>query len=169
MKKNSGFTLIEVLITSALIVIVMAVGVPSMSEFIKNDRLATQINTLVGHLALARSSAVSRHQQVIVCASNDQATCSSADWADGWIVFVDVDASGAFSAGDELLRAQEALSGNNTLVSTTGAVVTYDNRGFAPASTGSFALCDDRGLPHMKSISISNTGRVHKGGGASCT
>ena len=169
MKKNSGFTLLEVLITTVLIAIVMAIGVPSMSEFIKNDRLATQINTLVGHLALARSTAVSRHQQVIVCASNDQATCSSADWADGWIVFVDVDASGGISVGDELLRAQEALTGNNTLVSTAGTVVTYDNRGFAPASTGSFALCDDRGAPHMKSITISNTGRVRKGGGASCT
>ena len=169
MKKNSGFTLIEVLITAALITIVMAVGVPSMSEFIKNDRLATQINTLVGHLALARSTAVSRHQQVIVCASNDQATCSSADWADGWIVFVDVDASGDISAGDELLRAQVALTGDNTLASTAGAVVTYDNRGFAPDSTGSFALCDDRGAAKMKSITIANTGRVRRGGGASCT
>ncbi len=169
MKKNSGFTLVEALITTALIAIVMAIGVPSMSEFIKNDRLSTQINTLVGHLALARSTAVSRHQQVIICASNDQATCSSADWADGWIVFVDADASGGFTAGDELLRAQEALTGNNTLVSSAGTVVTYDNRGFAPASTGSFALCDDRGAPHMKSITISNTGRVRRGGGASCT
>ncbi len=169
MKKNSGFTLLELLITTALIAIVMAIGVPSMSEFIKNDRLATQINTLVGHLALARSAAVSRHQQVIICASNDQATCSSADWADGWIVFVDVDASGGFSAGDEMLRAQQALEGTSTLVSSAGAVVTYDNRGFAPASTGSFALCDDRGATHMKSITISNTGRVRRGGGASCT
>ncbi len=169
MKKNSGFTLLEILITTALIALVMAIGVPSMSEFIKNDRLATQINTLVGHLALARSAAVSRHQSVIVCASNDQASCSSTDWADGWIVFVDVDASGAFSAGDELLRVQQPLGGGNTLVSDAGAVVTYDNRGFAPNSTGSFKLCDERGTAHMKSITISNTGRVRQGGGASCT
>lgn len=169
MKKNSGFTLIELLISVALIAVVMAIGVPSMSEFIKNDRLATQINTLVGHLALARSSAVSLHQPVIVCASSDQASCSSVNWADGWIVFVDADASGGFSLGDELLRAQQPLEGGNTLVSSTGAVVTYDNRGFAPNSTGSFALCDERGATYMKSITISNTGRVRKGGGASCT
>ena len=168
MKKNSGFTLIEVLITALLIAIVMAVGVPSMSEFIKNDRLATQINTLVGHLSLARSTAVSRHQPVVVCASNDQATCSSIDWADGWIVFVDADASGDVSLGDELLRVQQALEGDNTLDSTAGDIVIYDNRGFAPDSTGVFALCDDRGDAHMKSITISNTGRVRQGGGASC-
>ncbi len=169
MKKNSGFTLTEILITVGLITIVMAIGIPSMNEFIKNDRLATQINLLVGHLALARSTAVSRHQPVIICASNDGATCSSVDWADGWIVFVDVDASGGLSAGDEMLRSQAALEGNNTLASSAGAVVTYDNRGFAPNSTGSFALCDDRGATHMKSITISTTGRVRRGGGASCT
>ena len=84
-------------------------------------------------------------------------------------MFVDVDASGGFTAGDELLRAQEALGGSSTLVSGAGAVVTYDNRGFAPDSTGSFSLCDDRGAAHIKSISISNTGRVRQGGSSSCT
>ena len=145
MKKNSGFTLLELLITLVLVSIVMAIGLPSMRDFIKNDRLSTQINTLVGHLAYARSEAVTRHLPVVVCASNNQSSCSSNNWADGWIIFTDVDNSGDVSAGEEVLRAQQLLSGNNTLVSTTGSSVVYDNRGFAPTSTGSFSLCDDRG------------------------
>ncbi|MDH3759932.1 MAG: GspH/FimT family protein [Gammaproteobacteria bacterium] len=168
MKKNSGFTLLELLITLVLVSIVMAIGLPSMRDFIKNDRLSTQINTLVGHLAYARSEAVTRHLPVVVCASNNQSSCSSNNWADGWIIFTDVDNSGDVSAGEEVLRAQQLLSGNNTLVSTTGSSVVYDNRGFAPTSTGSFSLCDDRGAVHIKSITISNTGRVRKGGSASC-
>lgn len=170
MKKNSGFTLFELMITMMLIALVMAIGIPSMRDFIKNDRLVTQINTLVGQLAYARSEAVTRHVPVVICASNGNLdSCSSANWAEGWILFVDADSSSDFSAGDEMLRQQQPLPSGATLTSSMGFVVTYDSRGFAPGSAGSFSLCDDRKEAHLKSISISNTGRVRKGGSLSCT
>ena len=168
MKKHSAFTLLEMLVTLLMISVLLAIGVPAMRDFVKNDRLSTQINTLIGHLALARSEAVKRHLPVVICASTNQATCNSADWADGWIVFADLDGNSDFSAGDEMLRQKTALDGSMTLNSTAGAIVNYDFRGFAPASNGVFALCDDRGDAHVKSISISNTGRVRQGGSSTC-
>lgn len=169
MKQQTGFTLNELVITVALVGIVTAIGLPAMGEFVKNDRLTTQINVLVGHLAMARSQAVTLHLPVTVCASKNQSTCSSADWADGWIIYVDADSSGTLTVGDEVLRAQQALAGENRLSSTTGSAVTFDDRGFAPNGAGSFSLCDDRGTAHMKAISISITGRVRRGGSTSCT
>ena len=74
MKKNSGFTLLELLLTLALIGIVTAFAVPSMTEFSKNDRLTTNINSMIGHLAYARSEAVKRSVQVAMCVSNDTDT-----------------------------------------------------------------------------------------------
>ena len=168
MEKNSGFTLLELLITVTLISLVMAIGIPSMSDFIKNDRLVTQINTMVGHLAYARSEAVTRHQPVVICASSNLTSCSSNNWAEGWILFVDTDNNSDFSAGEDMLRQQQALSGGVTFTSSVGSVVTYDQRGFAPNSIGTFSLCDDRGTTKMKSISISATGRVRQGGSSSC-
>ena len=168
MNNQNGFSLTELLVTTTMISILSGIGVPSMSEFVKNERLTTQINTLVGHLALARSQAVTLAQPVSVCASSDLATCSSNDWADGWLVYVDADTSGDFSNGDELLRVHEALSGNSTLSSTAGSAITFDDRGFVPGSAGSFSLCDNRGVGYLKSITISNTGRVRRGGSASC-
>ena len=58
MRKESGFTLIELLVTVAIAGLVMAFAIPAMGTFVKNERLTTQINTLVGHLAYARSEAV---------------------------------------------------------------------------------------------------------------
>jgi len=168
MDKQSGFTLTELFITTALVAMVTAIGVPSMASFVNGDRLTTQINSLVGHLALARSQAMTLQSPVTVCASSDQQTCSSSDWSTGWVVFVDADSSGNFSPGDELLRAHEALEGTSQLTSSLGSRVVFDDRGFSPDTTGNFSLCDERGVEYLKSISISQTGRVRKGGSASC-
>lgn len=161
MKKKSGFTLLELIITIALISIVTALAIPSMRAFSKNDRLTTNINTMIGHLAYARSEAVKRSAQVSICVSSDAANCTGGNWEDGWIVYVDSDGDDAFnSASEEILRANQALDGNNTLTPTGYAnQVTYDNRGYVTA-TGSFLLCDDRSGDFGKTISISNTGRV---------
>ena len=169
MKKNSGFTLLELLITVALISIVMAIAIPSMTTFTQNDRLTTNINTLIGHLAYARSEAVKRSQQVSICVSNDTATCTAGNWQDGWIVYIDADGSNTFTAGEEVLRAQQALDGANTLTTAIGTQVTYDYRGFVTvASVGSFLLCDARSGAFGKTIRISTTGRVRVEDGSAC-
>ena len=169
MKKHPGFTIVELMVVVAIAGLVMAFAIPAMGNFIKNERLVTQINTLVGHLAYARSEAVTRRQQVILCASSNSTSCLGADWAAGWILFIDADNSSTFTANEVILRAKATLEGSNTLVSSTGSMIIYDNRGFSPNSNGVFSLCDDRGAAHVKSISITNTGRVRRGGSASCT
>ncbi len=171
MKMKSGFTLLEMLIVIAVIATVVAIGVPAMGTFIQNDRLTTQINTLVGHLSLARSEAVKRAQGVAVCVSNNTTSCTGTNnWAQGWIVYVDVNGNGARDGGEEILRVKQALEGGNTLKpATIGSQVTYDYRGFASgASVGSFSLCDSRGATYGKAIAISNTGRVRKESSVSC-
>ena len=173
MKKHSGFTLLELMVTVAIAGIVMAFAVPALETFVKNDRLTTQINSLVSHLSYARNEAVTRSQQVGLCASDDSSSatpsCSGNDWADGWILFVDLDGDSGFTVGETVLRVKTTLEGNNTLSSSSGNLIIYDYRGFTPnLANATFSLCDDRGVTEMKSISISNTGRVQQGGGAAC-
>ena len=55
MKKNSGFTLLELIMVMALIAVVMSFAIPSMQSFTQNNRLTTNINVLIGHLAYERA------------------------------------------------------------------------------------------------------------------
>ena len=169
MKKFSGYTLLEVLVVLAIVAILMAVAAPGLSNFIQNDRLVTQINTLTGHMAYARSEAVKRSQQVAVCVSSNGTSCTGGtNWETGWIIYVDEDNGGSFTAGEEILRAHETLEGNNTLTpGGIGTEVTYDYRGYVTAaSVGTFTLCDSRS--EGRAIAISTTGRVRKEGTFTC-
>jgi len=167
MKKNSGFTLLELIITVALISIVTAFAIPSMTTFSQNDRLTTNINTLVGHLGLARSESVKRSQQVSICASSDNSTCTG-NWEDGWLVYADTNNDGSLNGTDEILRVQQALgNGNNMTPTGIGTQVTYDNRGFVTAG-GSFLLCDYRPGDFGKTLTITNTGRVRTEANSTC-
>jgi type IV fimbrial biogenesis protein FimT len=167
-RRDDGFTLVELLVTLALAAILMGFAVPSMISFVKNDRLVTQINTLTGDLAYARSESVLRHEAIVVCASNNQTGCNSSNWANGWIVFVDDNNDGGKASTEEMLRQNQGFPGDSKLSASMGKSVVFNRRGFAPDSVGSFVLCDDRGDAHVKSISISATGRVSRGTATSC-
>ncbi|MCP4390002.1 MAG: prepilin-type N-terminal cleavage/methylation domain-containing protein [Gammaproteobacteria bacterium] len=166
MKKNSGFNLLELVIVLALVAIVVSIAIPSMRTFSQNDRLITNINSMVGHLAYARSEAVKRSQQVSVCVSSDSQdavpSCTGGSWEDGWVVYIDADANGTFDSGnDTVIKTHAPLVGNNTLSAAgVGTQITYNNRGFLASNTGSLVLCDDRSGNFGKTLSLSPIGRV---------
>ena len=89
---SKGFTLIEVLTIMLVVAILASVGIPSMSRMLEGNRLSANTNRLVSSLYAARSEAVKRNIEVVVCTRNVVGTaCGDAttNWKDGWIVYVD--------------------------------------------------------------------------------
>lgn len=70
-KKNSGFTLIEILITISIILLIAAVAVPNLKRFTSGQQLDEAASNLVQVLRLAQSSAYSS-----VRCSNEQPSSS---------------------------------------------------------------------------------------------
>ncbi len=165
--QHQGFTLLELIITIGIVGITMAFAIPGMGIFVKNERLTSSTNSLLTDLMLARSKAVERNQPVIICASSDQASCTGGSFEDGWIVTVDTDSDGT---GDQIIKVQQAITGNISYKQAGLSSVTFDNRGFLPtdANTGTISICDDRGNDHAKTISLSPTGRASRGADPSC-
>lgn len=86
---NSGFTLIELMITVAVLALVVTVAIPSFEGQIRNNRSVAQAENLVIALNMARSEAVKRARRVSVCPSTNGNSCNTTNWRDGWIVFLD--------------------------------------------------------------------------------
>jgi len=131
MKRKNGFTLVELLIAIVVVTLLLAMSVPAMQEFFKNNRLSAQANDILLALQIARTEAVKRGSGSVVCASTDQATCSGdTDWSTGWIVFSDLDQEGDLEPGtgnclateDCVLRVNDALSGKNSVTANTSQI-----------------------------------------------
>lgn len=105
MKTETGFTLVELMVTLAAGIIILAIGVPAFMSALSSNQAAGYANDLVGAMRLARSEAVKRAASVTICASNtDQTGCSGNAWNNGWIVFTDDNANGQHDAGEEIHR-----------------------------------------------------------------
>lgn len=96
---SGGFSLVELMVTVAVLAILSAVAVPSMTGLINANRLSSASSELVAAVQFARSEAVRRNVRVKLCGTADGATCSKAAAWSGWLV---VDESGA---KPEVLRA----------------------------------------------------------------
>jgi len=122
MESENGFTLVELLITIVVVSILLATGVPSFMEFIKNNRLSTQANDLVISIQVARSEAVKRGTGSVICASTDQATCSASDdWTTGWIVFSDIGQDGSVDLDADSDGDEDCLT-DDCVIRTSGSI-----------------------------------------------
>lgn len=154
-----GFTLLELMITIAIVAILATIAVPSFNEAALGSKLNSTANSFVASAHLARSEAIKRNDPVTVCASADGENCGDT-WNSGWIVL----------AGGKAIYAQPALP-NGFSLTGNAATLTFQPSGLA-ANSVDLTLC--RFAPSVggqrRLISVSTTGRpsVQKDQVASC-
>jgi type IV fimbrial biogenesis protein FimT len=133
------------LVTVMLIIgILTAIGTPTFKYVTASNRIAGEVNALLGDMQFARSQAIKQGQSVTVCTSNDSATCAGATantWQSGWIIFLDPNGNHVVDSGEAVLRVQPAFTGGDTFVGPSTpsyAYATFNRMGYAP--TGSVAV-----------------------------
>lgn len=87
-KKQNAFTLLELMVTVAVIGILTAIAAPSFKTMIANNRSATIAQELMDAINLARAEAIKRGKRVSICASSNGTSCTGT-WNNGWIIFDD--------------------------------------------------------------------------------
>jgi type IV fimbrial biogenesis protein FimT len=168
--KSGGFTLPELVITMGIIAIVLTTAVPSVSSMIKDNRLATQLNSIVTHIHVARAEAVKRDVRVIMCrSSSPNATtpsCGGSEkvWTDGYIVFADDGnySNNWYDSGTDtlLLRGQPAASGVTILTSSSwDHYLEFNSDGsINDDAVAVMSLCDDRKSDNGRQIQVALSG-----------
>ncbi|MGH8520208.1 MAG: pilus assembly FimT family protein, partial [Gammaproteobacteria bacterium] len=66
---SRGFTLVELVVTLGVAAILLGMAAPSVSQFLQNNRLKSDTFHLLDSIAVARSEAVKRGSQVVMCRS----------------------------------------------------------------------------------------------------
>jgi type IV fimbrial biogenesis protein FimT len=133
-KRDSGFTMMELVMTMAIVVILGTIAIPGFKFVTSSNRISTEVNGLLGDIQLARSQAVKEGLPVTICTSTSGTGCTSTDWQLGWIVFLDTNGNKAVDAGEAIIRAQPPFGGTDTFVATpsTFHALTFNRMGYAP-------------------------------------
>lgn len=125
--RTSGFTLIELMVTIAVLAVLTTIAFPSFQSSMRSNRVATASNQMSALVSFARSEAIRSKSLVQLCTSTDGSSCGG-DWNDGWLVWVDRNNSGVFNP-DEALRYVEAPQQMVVSESANQTTVNFDARG----------------------------------------
>jgi len=166
--RQAGLTLVELLVTMAVLVILAAFGIPSFQSHLKDNRRITEINELVSAMNLARSEATKGNGKVALCASADGAACGGGTFDAGWIVFVnsDGDEPPVADGSETVLRSHSGLTSPGSSLRAYGAIgagVNFLASG-RPSAFGDITYCDDRGAGHARSVVLSLVGVIKASG-----
>jgi type IV fimbrial biogenesis protein FimT len=69
-RRTSGFTMIEMIVTMTVFAILVALGVPSMTTWIRNNKVRTVTDSLQTGLRLAQAESLRRSRQVVFSLTN---------------------------------------------------------------------------------------------------
>ena len=114
MRKPGGFTLIEMLVTIALLGVLAVIAIPQFRTLLERNQVVSAANDLVAALLMARSEAINQEATV---------TVKSDDWASATWTIVDAD--------DEIIVYHEPFENMSITPNGTVAEVSYLSSGRA--------------------------------------
>ncbi len=100
-----GITMMEIMVTLAIVAIVLAVGIPSLSTWVQNNQVKSTAQSLLTGLQLARGTAVSQNTQAQFTLTGTSA--GSADWQ---VIAASSSVPGSFLASDGATTIQTVPS-----------------------------------------------------------
>lgn len=168
-RKHSGFTLVELLVTMAVLAVLVGWAIPSFSALLGENRLVASSNQLVGLMNHARGEALRRGDRVWVSPmTQDEVTA----WRNGALIWQDRNGDG-LRGDDELIR-QVALDEPGLRVTGVGsgagiAPLGFDAAGFSVGERSyALILCADDSMTDGQRLQVTGGGQILMAEHGSC-
>ncbi|MFD2192185.1 GspH/FimT family pseudopilin [Pistricoccus aurantiacus] len=156
-----GFTLIELIVTIAILAIIASWATPSWQRSVQRSQVDSDARGFAQALMLARSEAVTRGADVSVCPLDSTSnTACGTDWQQGWVAYV---GNGTTFTAANRLRVREGLRAQK--MSGAASLITFSARGMLTTVDGSWNFCSGE---HTTAVEASKSGRVQLGAGSEC-
>ena len=107
LNRTKGFTLLELMITVAIVGILLTTVVPNARGILIRNRIVAEVNYISSLVQFTRHTAIDEQAITVMCPSSDFSNCAN-DWTLPKIVFVDEDNNGIRGEEEELLVGSEA-------------------------------------------------------------
>ena len=165
--KHRGFTLLELMVTVAIVSIIATIALWNSSDMLEENRGENFLLELKRNISFARSQAASTDEIVIVCAapgtkvksSDKTLTCSSKWDVDQIIItFIDANNNGQYNnETDSLIRVMEEISPNDR-VSFTDTRIRFNTSGRITTNPGNFIFCPNGESKNQKALTLTQSG-----------
>ncbi|MBB1332685.1 GspH/FimT family pseudopilin [Pseudoalteromonas sp. SR44-5] len=168
MKKiQRGFTLLELMVTIAIVGIVATIALWDSSDMLENNRAENYLLELKRNINFARAKATSTDSLIVVCSGetsrieNDQRVTCLNDWSEGSIiVFYDNNGNGIHNPriGDKILRVMSEIPDNSQFTFTGDNSLIFDASGRVTTNPGIFTYCPNKDNKNNKAMEVSVSG-----------
>lgn len=154
-----GFTLIELMITIAVMAILLAFAVPGLSLLVYQTQLVGVVNELNVQIVTARTEAATRGRNSYVCGTSDGFSCDG-EWGDGLMSWVDL--NGDAEPQDNEIRRFYPINSKTIALDAAVDALEFSPRGQRLTANPNFRIIheqcsDDNNLSRLASVGA--TGR----------
>jgi len=171
--QQTGFTIVELMITLVVVVLLMSLAAPSFSSLVQKRRITSVSEQLASFLVVAQSESVKKNRPITVSFTRTTATNWCVGRAEGTATcdcinpaaldFCQIDGVAKVIDGNTLVSVElSAAADNFNPPSANEGAFTYDPvRGLMvnPADSGSFTFITDNSKFSLQ-VELSGTGKV---------
>ena len=152
---SSGFTLIELMVTIAVLAIIVSIAAPSISNQLANQRVKSTVSTIENALKEAKVESIIRRQPITVTFANNN--------SDGGTISL-TDTANIASHGYD---AKSKIGATNTLTGTVATTIIFRSSKHVDAGL-TYTICDSNSAASPRQVVVSTVAIITSRLGGTC-